>query len=43
MARGDQVYVYREFFSLDGVYEHHGIDCGDGLSRGKVLSFAPLT
>lgn len=30
MARGDQIYVYREFFKLDGVYEHHGIDCGDG-------------
>ncbi|MGB3533026.1 MAG: lecithin retinol acyltransferase family protein [Microcoleaceae cyanobacterium] len=30
MARGDQVYVYREFFNIEGVYEHHGIDCGDG-------------
>ncbi|MEB3277430.1 MAG: lecithin retinol acyltransferase family protein [Lyngbya sp.] len=30
MARGDQVYAYREFWNLDGVYEHHGIDCGDG-------------
>ncbi len=30
MARGDQIYAYREFFNLDGVYEHHGIDCGDG-------------
>ncbi len=30
MARGDQIYVYREFFNLDGMYEHHGIDCGDG-------------
>ncbi|ERT07436.1 pspA/IM30 family protein [Lyngbya aestuarii BL J] len=30
MARGDQVYAYREFFNLDGVYEHHGVDCGDG-------------
>ncbi|WP_413167315.1 lecithin retinol acyltransferase family protein [Capilliphycus salinus ALCB114379] len=30
MARGDQVYAYREFLNLDGVYEHHGIDCGDG-------------
>ena len=29
MARGDQIYAYREFFNLDGVYEHHGIDCGD--------------
>ncbi|NJK36623.1 MAG: NC domain-containing protein [Oscillatoriales cyanobacterium RM1_1_9] len=30
MARGDQIYVYREFFNLEGVYEHHGVDCGDG-------------
>lgn len=30
MARGDQIYVYRPFFNLDGIYEHHGIDCGDG-------------
>jgi hypothetical protein len=30
MARGDQIYVMQEFLSLQGVYEHHGIDCGDG-------------
>ncbi|ACK67724.1 conserved hypothetical protein [Rippkaea orientalis PCC 8801] len=30
MARGDQIYVYRELLNLNGVYEHHGIDCGDG-------------
>ncbi|MGF1479270.1 MAG: lecithin retinol acyltransferase family protein [Cyanophyceae cyanobacterium] len=30
MARGDQIYAYREFLTLQGVYEHHGIDCGDG-------------
>lgn len=29
MARGDQIYVYRELLNLQGVYEHHGIDCGD--------------
>lgn len=28
MARGDQVYVYREVVGIP--YEHHGIDCGDG-------------
>ena len=28
MARGDQVYVYRDVVSIP--YEHHGIDCGDG-------------
>ncbi|MEG3440309.1 lecithin retinol acyltransferase family protein [Pannus brasiliensis CCIBt3594] len=30
MAKGDQIYVYREFLNLQGAYEHHGIDCGDG-------------
>lgn len=30
MARGDQIYVFREFYNLEGLYEHHGIDCGDG-------------
>ena len=29
MAKGDQIYVWREFANLNGVYEHHGIDCGD--------------
>ncbi len=30
MAKGDQIYVYRPFFNKEGVYQHHGIDCGDG-------------
>jgi hypothetical protein len=30
MAKGDQIYVFRELLNLQGVYEHHGIDCGDG-------------
>lgn len=30
MAKGDQIYAYREFFTIPGVYQHHGIDCGDG-------------
>ena len=30
MARGDQIYTIREFINIQGVYEHHGIDCGDG-------------
>ncbi|MBD3881928.1 lecithin retinol acyltransferase family protein [Phormidium tenue FACHB-886] len=30
MAKGDQIYVMRPFAGLDAVYEHHGIDCGDG-------------
>lgn len=28
MARGDQVYAYREIVGIP--YEHYGIDCGDG-------------
>lgn len=30
MAKGDCVYVYRNFGQLSGVYKHYGIDCGDG-------------
>ncbi|BFM39274.1 lecithin retinol acyltransferase family protein [Synechocystis sp. LKSZ1] len=30
MGLGDQIYVLREWLTLDGLYEHHGIDCGDG-------------
>lgn len=30
MALGDQLYVWREFVNLEGVYQHHGIDIGDG-------------
>jgi len=29
MALGDQVYAMREIASVPGVYEHHGIDCGN--------------
>jgi hypothetical protein len=28
--RGDQIYVYRQLWNVEGVYQHHGIDCGDG-------------
>lgn len=28
--KGDQIYVYRELLHFKGLYEHHGIDCGDG-------------
>jgi hypothetical protein len=30
MARGDQIYAMRELMNISGMYEHHGIDCGDG-------------
>ncbi len=30
MGLGDQVYVFRPWLNLEGLYEHHGIDCGDG-------------
>ncbi|MEM8723673.1 MAG: lecithin retinol acyltransferase family protein [Cyanobacteria bacterium P01_G01_bin.39] len=29
MAKGDCVYVYRNFGQLSGFYKHYGIDCGD--------------
>lgn len=29
MSRGDQIYVMRPLLNMEGVYEHHGIDCGD--------------
>ena len=29
MTLGDQVYAMRQVASVPGVYEHHGIDCGD--------------
>jgi hypothetical protein len=29
MALGDQVYAMREVARVPGIYEHHGIDCGD--------------
>ncbi|BAQ60291.1 phage shock protein A (IM30) [Geminocystis sp. NIES-3708] len=30
MGFGDQIYVWRELANLDGIYQHHGIDIGDG-------------
>jgi hypothetical protein len=30
MAKGDCIYVHRNFGQLQGVYKHYGIDCGDG-------------
>jgi len=30
MTFGDQIYVWREFANLSGIYQHHGIDIGDG-------------
>lgn len=30
MAKGDQIYVMRELLGIPSIYEHHGIDCGDG-------------
>ena len=31
MARGDQIYVMRQLAGIPGFYEHHGIDCGNGM------------
>jgi hypothetical protein len=30
MAFGDRLYVYRNLWTVDGLYKHYGIDCGDG-------------
>jgi hypothetical protein len=30
MAQGDQIYVMRDLAGVPGLYQHHGIDCGDG-------------
>ncbi|MDR9404663.1 MAG: lecithin retinol acyltransferase family protein [Halothece sp. Uz-M2-17] len=30
MAQGDQIYILEPFVNFQGMYEHHGIDCGDG-------------
>ena len=30
MALADQIYVWRPFAKKDGMYQHHGIDAGDG-------------
>jgi hypothetical protein len=30
MARGDQIYVMRDLAGVPGLYQHHGIDGGDG-------------
>jgi hypothetical protein len=30
MALADQIYVWRQLANIDGVYQHHGIDMGDG-------------
>jgi hypothetical protein len=51
MAQGDQIYVLRPYLQIQGLYEHHGIDCGDGtvihyrktnetISRTPFLTFS---
>lgn len=30
MAKGDQIYVMRQMPLVPHIYQHHGIDCGDG-------------
>ncbi|NEP23211.1 MAG: NC domain-containing protein [Moorea sp. SIO1F2] len=51
MARGDQIYVFQKFLNFEGVYQHHGIDCGDGsvihyrkktetIERNSMATFA---
>ena len=47
MAKGDCLYVYRNFGQLKGVYKHYGIDCGDGTvihyrKPSEVIEQTPL-
>lgn len=47
MARGDQIYVLEPLANFQGVYEHHGIDCGDGSvihlrKYNKVITRTPF-
>jgi hypothetical protein len=30
MTKGDQIYTIRDVWNTQNVYEHYGIDCGDG-------------
>jgi hypothetical protein len=49
MARADQIYVMRHFGAMQGLYEHHGIDTGDGNvihyrkpeGRDAIISVTP--
>ncbi|MFM7425288.1 MAG: lecithin retinol acyltransferase family protein [Elainella sp.] len=48
MARGDQIYVMRPLINMEGAYEHHGIDCGDGTvihyyKGGEIATIARTT
>lgn len=48
MALGDQVYAMRELVGIPGVYQHHGIDCGDRTiihyykGRAATISRTPI-
>jgi len=47
MAKGDQLYVWREFGNLNGIYQHHGIDIGDGTvihyrKPSEIIEITPL-
>jgi len=47
MAKGDQIYVFRPYLEIQGLYEHHGIDCGDGTvihyrKTNETISQTPL-
>ncbi len=42
MAKGDQIYVLRDLAGVPGLYQHHGIDCGDNTiihySKAKEIA-----
>lgn len=45
MAKGDQIYVMRDLAGVPGLYQHHGIDCGDGtvIHYSKARDIAEIT
>jgi len=47
MGKGDQIYTMQPLIHWQGVYEHHGIDCGDGTvihlrKRNQLITRSPF-
>jgi len=48
MGRGDQIYTLEPLVNFNGVYEHHGIDCGDGTvihlrKSNEIITCTPFS
>ncbi len=45
MTKGDQIYVLRDLAGVPGLYQHHGIDCGDRtvIHYSKASAEAEIT